>query len=176
LYGVDNMPSAFRPRGDHGRCSLRFGTLCYQLNLIQSYFSTLLPSKLQNCLGKCCYWNAQDEADHQKMDQISRAPRLVASTSDTYCCSIATSKVRESKLQDVRLGEEEVNLPAEIRDEEFESNYFKSAQWYDLTHFIVKPSNRFPGRQMEPLSLLQTKTTQSEPSFSLQRSSNHPLQ
>jgi hypothetical protein len=176
LYGVDNMPSAFRPRGDHGRCSLRFGTLCYQLNLIQSYFSTLLPSKLQNCLGKCCYWNAQDEADHQKMDQISRAPRLVASTSDTYCCSIAKSKVRESKLQDVRFGGEEVNLSADMRDEEFESNYFKSAQWYDPALFIIKPSNHSPGRQMEPLSSPQTKTTQSEPSFFHRPSSNRPLQ
>jgi hypothetical protein len=110
------------------------------------------------------------------MDRISRAPRLVASTSDTYCCSIANSKVRESKLQEVRFGDEEVYLPADNRDEEFESNYFKSAQWYDPTHFIIKRSNHSPGRQMEPLSLPQTKTIQSELSFSHQRSSNRPLQ
>jgi hypothetical protein len=124
---------------------------------------------------KSCFWTTQDEADHQTMEQISRAPRLVASTSDTYCCSIANSKVRESKLQDVRFGEE-VNLPADMRDEEFESNYFKSAQWYDPTLFIIKPSKHSPGRQMEPLSSPQTKTTQSEPSFSHQHSSNHPPQ
>ena len=70
----------------------------------------------------------QDEDDHQTMEQISKAPNLVASTSDTYCCSIADSKIRESKLQDVQ-SLEDVTPSGAVNDEELETNYFKSAQW-----------------------------------------------
>jgi hypothetical protein len=63
------------------------------------------------------------------MEQISKAPNLVASTSDTYCCSIADSKIRESKLQDVQSLGEDVTPSGAANDEELETNYFKSAQW-----------------------------------------------
>ncbi|KAE9371386.1 WD40 repeat-like protein [Stipitochalara longipes BDJ] len=63
------------------------------------------------------------------MEQISKAPSLVASTSDTYCCSIADSRTRESRLQDVPSQEQGANPIGSMKDEERESNYFKSSQW-----------------------------------------------
>lgn len=64
------------------------------------------------------------------MDQISKTPSLVASTSDTYCCSIADSKVRESRLKDALSLNEPSTPSADIKEEDLEANYFKSAQWY----------------------------------------------
>jgi telomerase Cajal body protein 1 len=63
------------------------------------------------------------------MEQILKAPNLVASTSDTYCCSIADSKIRESKLQGVQSLGEDVTPSGAANDEELETNYFKNAQW-----------------------------------------------
>lgn len=73
----------------------------------------------------------QDEVNDQRMERISKAPSLVASTSDTYCCSIAESKRREGRLKDTQSPEQDVTGPVDTKDEELEANYFKSAQWCD---------------------------------------------
>jgi len=60
------------------------------------------------------------------MEQISKIPTLVASTIDTYCCSILESRIRESKLKDALVPEQTTRASTE---EHLEVNYFKSAQW-----------------------------------------------
>lgn len=64
------------------------------------------------------------------MDQGSKAPTLVASTSDTYCCSVAESKVREGQLRDILSLDETAIPPANTLEDDLEVNYFKCAQWY----------------------------------------------
>lgn len=74
------------------------------------------------------------------MEADDRKPTLVASTNDTYSCSISTSHLRELELrendgaQDGTESVEDEGLKRgkdhRIRDEDLEVNYFKSAQWY----------------------------------------------
>ncbi|CAL3971475.1 unnamed protein product [Diplocarpon coronariae] len=60
--------------------------------------------------------------------------RLLASTRDTYCCSINDSRIRESRLRDVDAvtsvtPEAAVKIPRIRNEDDLEVNYFKSAQW-----------------------------------------------
>jgi hypothetical protein len=75
------------------------------------------------------------------MEGISKAPSLVASTSDTYCCSIAESRVLEDRLKDVQSPERNAVGPGP-KEEELEANYFKSAQWCDIIASTINLSNR----------------------------------
>lgn len=59
------------------------------------------------------------------MEDTRKSPGLVASTGDTYSCSIAESWERETKLQGGQL-----QGPKPSGLENLEANYFKSAQWY----------------------------------------------
>lgn len=70
----------------------------------------------------------QDEAPIQAMENSSKAPRLLASTVDTYSCTIAESRIRE---RDPRDGTPELDKgPTRLdHEEDLEANYFKSAQW-----------------------------------------------
>lgn len=70
----------------------------------------------------------QDEAPIPIMENFTKTPRLLASTEDTYSCTIAESRIRESNLKD---GTEELEtVAAKIENaEDLEVNYFKSAQW-----------------------------------------------
>jgi hypothetical protein len=61
------------------------------------------------------------------MDLKTRTPKIVASTTDTYCCTVKESRIREVKLQDASPGD---NVQTGGIDGETEVNYFKSAQWY----------------------------------------------
>ncbi|KAI9641736.1 hypothetical protein NHQ30_009592 [Ciborinia camelliae] len=75
------------------------------------------------------------------METINKKPNLVASTNNTYSCSIASSHVRERNLleKDAPAGQEGVEgvqdvgqrggQGQEMRDEDLEVNYFKSTQW-----------------------------------------------
>lgn len=63
------------------------------------------------------------------MEQTTKTPNLVASTSDTYCCSIAESRIRERRLQDVKTLDIGAVPPVESNEDLLEVNYFKSAQW-----------------------------------------------
>ena len=83
-------------------------------------------------LTKAYTQSPQYEAVKKNTEQNFRVPSLKASTSDTYCCSIAKSRLRESKLQDVPSQEQLANQGGSMKDEELESNYFKSAQWFAL--------------------------------------------
>jgi hypothetical protein len=68
------------------------------------------------------------------MDQAPRTPNIVASTAETYCCSISESRSRETTAKD---GLSASNIPLvgghdsdrifSVQDDEV--NYFKSAQW-----------------------------------------------
>ncbi len=76
-----------------------------------------------------------------KMEDTLKLPRLLASTGDTYCCSIADSRSRERNLEEDGQAEAEILATVEFdvyskvekgssRDEDaLEVNYFKSAQW-----------------------------------------------
>jgi len=55
-----------------------------------------------------------------------KTPTLAASTVDTYCCSVAESKLREN----IQTGESEVPTQAEANEETQGTNYFKSLHWY----------------------------------------------
>jgi len=67
-------------------------------------------------------------ASAQTMETAPNTPRLVASTADTYCCSIAESRIRESKLQDVQAeGNQQANV-TEGKEADTEVNFFKSAE------------------------------------------------
>ncbi|KAG4421972.1 hypothetical protein IFR04_004831 [Cadophora malorum] len=70
----------------------------------------------------------QDEPPIQAMENSSKASRLLASTADTYSCTIAESRIREWYLRD---GTPELEKgPTRLDNEEdLEVNYFKSAQW-----------------------------------------------
>ena len=59
------------------------------------------------------------------METPRKAPNLVASTTDIYCCSVAESKLRESKLQ-----HDDATPSLKTNEDGNEVNYFKSAQWY----------------------------------------------
>jgi hypothetical protein len=127
-------------------------------------------------LSDACTQAAQYDVEEHAMEQTSKSPKLVASTSDTYCCSIADSRIRENKLQDVPSQEQDaVPLPS-MKDEELELNYFKNAQWYVPFPMVFNPSNHAPGLQMEPASSPRLQTTQSGLSSSLQHSLNRPPQ
>ena len=86
-----------------------------------------------------CTKTPQYEAGAENMERASKAPSLIASTSDIYCCSIADSRLRESKPQDVSSQEQSSNHRSSMKDEELESNYFKSAQWF-APNFLTKSS------------------------------------
>jgi hypothetical protein len=64
--------------------------------------------------------------------EAAKTPRLVASTADTYCCSIAESRVRERTFQDLQSEENQATGPLKEKPGDSEANYFKSAQWYAL--------------------------------------------
>jgi hypothetical protein len=93
------------------------------------------------------------------MEPTLRTPKLVASTGDTYCCSIAESKTRQESLPAPGVSGDE--LPREANEEDAESNYFKSAQWqvptssreFLLTNVQVTRWNQHPHlerRQQHP--------------------------
>ncbi|KAF7869883.1 hypothetical protein EAF04_004667 [Stromatinia cepivora] len=72
------------------------------------------------------------------MEIINKKPTLVASTNNTYSCSIAASHVRERELREKDAGSEGIEEFVEdeglrgdqqVRDEDLEVNYFKSVQW-----------------------------------------------
>ena len=72
------------------------------------------------------------------MEQSSIIPRLLASTGDTYCGSIANSRVREYSLVNRQVdkdqdgehpSQQEVEIPQSKTADDTEANYFKSAQW-----------------------------------------------
>lgn len=85
------------------------------------------------------------------MEDTSKIPRLLASTGDTYCCSIADSRIRERKLREqdgastqnegetirgiaAETGSENgadtaAETPRFRNEDDLEVNYFKSAQW-----------------------------------------------
>jgi hypothetical protein len=113
--------------------------------LVLSISSTSSEEDCQGFLVKASkkgwFQMAQDEAEAREFDKILRTPSLVASTSDTYCRSIAESKIRENKLKDVESQEQEYTFIKGMKDEELESNYFKSAQWYGLILMSLNPSN-----------------------------------
>jgi hypothetical protein len=61
------------------------------------------------------------------METLSKTPRLIASTEDTYCCTIPEFRARVNKLQDVQVPK---GKAAELDNEDDkETNYFKCAQW-----------------------------------------------
>lgn len=57
----------------------------------------------------------------------AKIPSLVASTGETYCCSIAESRLREQK----KTPDEDVSHSFTVTEglEDTETAYFKSAQW-----------------------------------------------
>jgi telomerase Cajal body protein 1 len=63
------------------------------------------------------------------MDPISNTPALVASTGATYSCTIAESKLRERERRDAASQDGQDLAPVSSSSDDFESNYFKSAQW-----------------------------------------------
>ena len=84
------------------------------------------------------------------MDPVPKTPTLVASTTNTYSCSIAESRVRERSLQAVQSQQSLINPTYNSKEDEEEVNYFKSAQWEVLAHLPRPPTNNPPGHQMEP--------------------------
>lgn len=54
---------------------------------------------------------------------------LVASTADTYCCSIAESRFREAQGNDGETAEAAPRIPEITVEQELEVNYFKNTQW-----------------------------------------------
>ncbi|PSS16721.1 hypothetical protein M430DRAFT_19694 [Amorphotheca resinae ATCC 22711] len=56
-------------------------------------------------------------------------PPLVASTTETYCCSIKESRLRERRLQHDDSAETRSLSPVEESEGDSEVNYFKSVQW-----------------------------------------------
>jgi hypothetical protein len=56
---------------------------------------------------------------------------LVASTADTYCCSIAESKFREGQGNHGEAAKAAPRTPEITAEQELEVNYFKNTQWYD---------------------------------------------
>jgi len=62
------------------------------------------------------------------MAQTPKLPKLVASTGDVYCSSIAESKIRERKV--LNNPSPTLEQPIEqVAEEDLEANYFRSAQW-----------------------------------------------
>ena len=55
---------------------------------------------------------------------------LVASTADTYSCSIAESRFREAQENNGETAEAAAWVPEITTDQEIEVNYFKNTQWY----------------------------------------------
>jgi hypothetical protein len=116
--------------------------LSYRTERLRDSFTKTLNSEAQIAPRIVCIQNFQDEAYDQRMEGISRAPSLVASTSDTYCCSIAESKVREDRLKDVQSSEQDGIAPGSSKEEGLKVNYFKSTQWYDTISSTIFLSNQ----------------------------------
>lgn len=82
-----------------------------------------------------------------RMDLPTKTPTLVASTGDTFNCSIAESRARERALQNAQSDPASI---LHIAEDEQESNYFKGAQWYmshpslDLTNNSQDPRWNHP--------------------------------
>lgn len=83
-----------------------------------------------------------DSSHSEPQDQLPKlTPTLVASTLDTYSCTIAESLLRERKLRnaastvDNAAEETPLSIPEGIDDPYCEVNYFKNAQW------LVVPSS-----------------------------------
>jgi hypothetical protein len=91
---------------------------------------------------------------------------LVASTADTYSCSIAESRFRESQGNHGETAKGAPRIPEITVEQESEVNYFKHTQWYDPNPALQLPISRLPGPQMAPVSSHPAQTTQSEPLFS----------
>jgi hypothetical protein len=56
---------------------------------------------------------------------------LVAATADTYSCSIAESRFRESHGNDGKTAQGASRIPEITVEQELEVNYFQNMQWYD---------------------------------------------
>ncbi|KAL5330046.1 hypothetical protein ACEPPN_003570 [Leptodophora sp. 'Broadleaf-Isolate-01'] len=94
------------------------------------------------------------------MENFTKTPRLLASTEDTYSCTIAESRIRESNLKD---GTEELEtVAAKIENaEDLEVNYFKSAQWTpDGTTLLTSSADNTIRTFILPPTLLESSSSQ----------------
>ncbi|CZS89322.1 related to guanine nucleotide-binding protein [Rhynchosporium agropyri] len=102
----------------------------------------------------------QDEATIQEMDQAAKCPRLLASTGDTYSCTIAESRIRESNPED---GTADIGpgVARPEREEDLEANYFKSAQWTpDGTSLLTASADNTIRTFILPPTLLDSASPQ----------------
>ncbi|KAL2070507.1 hypothetical protein VTL71DRAFT_13533 [Oculimacula yallundae] len=101
-----------------------------------------------------------DEAPIPEMEEQPKLPRLLASTGDTYSCSIAESRARESNLQDATpdIGSETARTD---KEEDLEANYFKSAQWTpDGTTLLTSSADNTIRTFILPPTLLDSTSSQ----------------
>lgn len=85
-------------------------------------------------MGDSCSTEAGVVGGNSSMEKSQPNPILLASTLDTYRCTIQESFRREAALQDGdRSGDRHINHGAssllDQGDSQQESNYFKAAQW-----------------------------------------------
>ncbi|KAK0119680.1 hypothetical protein ONS95_011116 [Cadophora gregata] len=94
------------------------------------------------------------------MENHSKTPRLLASTGDTYSCTIAESGMRE---RDLRIGTPELDTTGTSLDDEIDSeaNYFKSAQWTpDGTTLLTSSADNTIRTFILPPTLLESSSPQ----------------
>ncbi|KAH7355139.1 WD40-repeat-containing domain protein [Rhexocercosporidium sp. MPI-PUGE-AT-0058] len=94
------------------------------------------------------------------MESNTRSPRLLASTGDTYSCTIAESRTRESNLEDGTAELETVAVRSGS-EEDIEANYFKSAQWTpDGTTLLTSSADNTIRTFVLPPTLLDSSSPQ----------------
>ncbi|KAG4432246.1 hypothetical protein IFR05_012279 [Cadophora sp. M221] len=102
----------------------------------------------------------QDEAPIPIMENVTKTPRLLASTGDTYSCTIAESRIRERNPKDGTAELETATARIE-NAEDLEVNYFKSAQWTpDGTTLLTSSADNTIRTFILPSTLLESSSSQ----------------